>query len=197
MSTASEALARNEKITNLLAEQRQIIEDFRTGEEWVKGKEAEVRRCVEELEAKKKEITEKDERVKAIDEELAQLLVGGRPQEAVKKARGRPPKKKTEEAPAVPPSQKRRAATEGEQEPGLLGLDLLRKVIGPQMPVGLKVSEILATANTLNLLAGSTDPGSDVLALMEQAVKEGWVVKAPETKRYTLTEAVVEQQEVA
>ncbi len=203
MSTASDALARNQKVTDLLDEQRAIIISSGEDQEWIETKEADARRIVEELDAKKKEITAKTDRIKAIDEELAQLLVGTNPPEPAKKARGRPKKKSEGEAEPeptpLPPAQKRRAAVEdgAGHKSGVLGLDLLLKVIGPQMPVGLKSSEILATANTLGLMADRANPSVDIMDLMERAVNEGWVVKEQETKRYTLTEAVLEQQEVA
>lgn len=214
MSDAATARQNIEEVDRLIKEQRTTVADLEQIDKDITEKTTALTTLQNELNVLKKQEAEKKDRIGEISEELAALLTGKKPdgrKKRNKKTNNTPAKKATPAAepvttaaPAEPAAKRRRSAVEptAEAEDGDdveknaeigIGLEFLKRVIGPHMPEGLKGGEIIAQASHLGYSKKSKDAPADCLALFQKGVEEGWIVKG-EDKKYTLTDKAMSLQ---
>ncbi len=207
MSDVTTARQNVEEVDRLIQEQRSTVTELEQIDKDITQKTAALKTLQDELKTLREQESEKKDRIGEISEELAAILTGKKPDGRKKKNKTAAPKPAPAAQPAPAPAtvepaaKRRRAAVEPLQdgddvdknaEIGI-GLEFLQRVIGPQMPEGLKGSEIIAQASHLGYSKKCKDAPADIMALFEKGVQEGWIVKG-EDKKYTLTDKAMSLQ---
>jgi hypothetical protein len=214
---ADDARKSLDQVESLIQEKRKILDGMITSQSGIAEKKADLQQQLKLLEEQEQQITTQNERIEEIDDELAELLTGKKPDGRKRKNRtaaaipatDAPPKRAyrrrvaadattpdTTTTTTPPEVTSNGSATDVSDLSALTeeekNLKFLREVLGPQMPHGLKGSELIQRFSELGYGRGYKDPSSVLLQLLQDGQQNGWLKKDLETKKYTLTGKALE-----